>query len=169
MGDSCLVLFSGGQDSTTCLFWAKRQFASVSALAFDYGQKHSVELDQAALIADKAEVTLDVMPARGVLSGSALTEHDKEISAEHERNCELPASFVPARNAMFLTLAAGFAYNREIFDLVGGMCQTDYSGYPDCRRTCWISCVRCLTRTTTATVRTTMNGDMANSITLPQS
>ena len=132
--DSALVLFSGGQDSTTCLYWAKQKFKRVEAIAFDYGQKHSVELEQARLIADKANVPFASFDIRGTLSGSALTEYEKDVSAEHESNSALPASFVPARNALFLTLAAGHAYNRKIADLVGGMCQTDFSGYPDCRR-----------------------------------
>jgi 7-cyano-7-deazaguanine synthase len=129
-----LVLFSGGQDSTTCLFWAKARFARVEALGFDYGQKHRVELEQAALIAEQAGVPFEVMDIRGTLRGSALTEHDGDVSGAHERAPELPASFVPGRNALFLTLAASRAFTRGITDLVGGMCQTDYSGYPDCRR-----------------------------------
>lgn len=129
-----LVLFSGGQDSTTCLFWAKQNFQRVEALGFDYGQKHHVELEQARLIAERADVPFHVMDLRGLLSGSALTEHAKDVSARHERDPDLPASFVPGRNALFLTLAASQAYLRGIHDLVGGMCQTDYSGYPDCRR-----------------------------------
>ena len=131
---AALVLFSGGQDSTTCLYWAKQRFQRVEAIGFDYGQKHRVELEQARLIARQAETPFTVFDIQGTLSGSALTEHDKDVSDQHEKNAELPASFVPARNALFLTLAAGHAYNREIADLVGGMCQTDYSGYPDCRR-----------------------------------
>lgn len=132
--ETALVLFSGGQDSTTCLYWALRRFDRVEALAFDYGQKHACELQQARVIAELAETPLTVIDIRGVLRGSALTEHDKDVSAAHEKNAELPASFVPGRNALFLTLAASQAYNRGIADLVGGMCQTDYSGYPDCRR-----------------------------------
>lgn len=131
---SALVLFSGGQDSTTCLYWAKQRFERVEAIGFDYGQKHRVELQQAQHIADLAKVRFTVFDIRGTLSGSALTEHDKDVSAQHDKNAALPASFVPARNALFLTLAAGHAYNLGIQDLVGGMCQTDYSGYPDCRR-----------------------------------
>ena len=131
---SALVLLSGGQDSTTCLYWAKRRFAKVVALGFDYGQKHSIELEQAEQIAKLAETPFSVMDIRGTLCGSALTEHDLDVSAPHLVNPDLPASFVPARNALFLTLAAGRAYNLDIKDLVGGMCQTDYSGYPDCRR-----------------------------------
>lgn len=133
--DAALVLFSGGQDSTTCLYWAKQRFARVECLGFDYGQKHRVELEQAKKIANAAEVAFSVCDIRKTLSGSALTEHNKDVSAGHEKNSDLPASFVPGRNALFLTLAASHAYNRDIFDLIGGMCQTDYSGYPDCRRT----------------------------------
>jgi len=129
-----LVLFSGGQDSTTCLYWAKKQFATVEALGFRYGQKHDVELQQAQLIAEKAQIPFQVLNITGMLQGSALTEHDKSISAPHELNQNLPASFVPGRNAVFLTIAASYAYTKGITDLVGGMCQTDYSGYPDCRR-----------------------------------
>lgn len=131
---SALVLFSGGQDSTTCLYWAKQRFQRVEAIGFHYGQKHIVELQQAKLIADQADVPLTIFDIRGTLSGSALTEHHLDVSSHHAKNADLPASFVPGRNALFLTLAAGHAYNREIADLVGGMCQTDYSGYPDCRR-----------------------------------
>ena len=131
---AALVLFSGGQDSTTCLFWAKKQFAQVQALGFRYNQKHEVELEQAAIIAEKAGVPFKIMNLEGMLHGSALTEHDKDVSAQHELNSSLPASFVPGRNAVFLTVAISHAYTLEITDVVGGMCQTDYSGYPDCRR-----------------------------------
>ena len=129
-----LVLLSGGQDSTTCLFWAKQQFSQVEALGFHYGQKHLVELQQAQLIADKANVPFSMVNICGALSGSALTEHDKDISKKHEQNQSLPSSFLPGRNAVFLTIAASHAYNLGITTLIGGMCQTDYSGYPDCRR-----------------------------------
>lgn len=132
--NAALVLFSGGQDSTTCLYWALKRFARVECLGFDYGQKHHVELEQAAKIAKLAGVPFEVLDIRQTLSGSALTEHDRDMNVAHDKDSELPASFVPGRNALFLTLAAGHAYNREMADLVGGMCQTDYSGYPDCRR-----------------------------------
>ena len=134
MNDSALVLFSGGQDSTTCLYWAKQQFRSVEALGFTYNQKHEIELKQASIIAQKAGVRFKVMDIKGILQGSALTEHDKDVSAQHELNEELPASFVPGRNAVFLAIAISHAYTLGITDVVGGMCQTDYSGYPDCRR-----------------------------------
>ena len=132
--DSAVVLFSGGQDSTTCLFWALKHFEEVRALGFDYGQKHAVEVEQAETIAEKAGVPYDKIDMNGTLAGSALTEHEKDVSADHEKDESLPASFVPGRNALFLSTAASYAYNRDIQDLIGGMCQTDYSGYPDCRR-----------------------------------
>jgi len=132
--NKALVLFSGGQDSTTCLYWAKKQFNTVEALGFRYGQKHDVELRQAEIIAAQAQVPFRVLDITGMLQGSALTEHDKAMAAPHELNENLPASFVPGRNAVFLTIATSFAYTHNISDLVGGMCQTDYSGYPDCRR-----------------------------------
>ena len=131
--DTALVLFSGGQDSTTCLYWAKERFERVLALGFDYGQRHRVELEQAQTIADLAEVPFAVMDVRGTLGASALTEGG-DTSQAHALDPDLPASFVPGRNAVFLTLAASYAYTHGVADLVGGMCQTDYSGYPDCRR-----------------------------------
>ncbi len=129
-----LVLLSGGQDSTTCLFWALRRFARVEALGFDYGQRHAVELQQARLIAERAEVPFRILTLPP-LGGSALTEAGADVNAPHAQDAALPASFVPGRNAVFLTLAASYAYTQQISDLVGGMCQTDYAGYPDCRRT----------------------------------
>ncbi len=134
LGDAALVLFSGGQDSTTCLFWALTHFSRVEALGFRYGQRHAVELEQAALIARKARVPFRVIDLTGALSGSALTEPGTDVSAAHALDADLPASFVPGRNALFLSVAAAHAYTRGIHDLVGGMCETDYSGYPDCRR-----------------------------------
>jgi 7-cyano-7-deazaguanine synthase len=135
---SALVLLSGGQDSTTCLFWALSPehggFDHVEAIGFRYGQKHAVELEQARRVAEVADVPFAVHDMTGLLSGSALTEHEKDVSGAHEQAPELPASFVPGRNALFLATAASYAYTRGISDLVGGMCQTDYSGYPDCRR-----------------------------------
>ncbi len=128
-----LVLFSGGQDSTTCLLWAARLFATVEAVAFDYGQRHSVELQQAIEIADCAEVRLHLVDLRGTLGDSALLDADRNVNEAHERAPDLPASFVPGRNALFLTVAASLGFTLGISDLIGGMCQTDYSGYPDCR------------------------------------
>ncbi|HEX6180702.1 MAG TPA: 7-cyano-7-deazaguanine synthase QueC [Chitinophagaceae bacterium] len=134
MDNSALVLFSGGQDSTTCLFWARQQFRHVEALGFSYNQKHEIELQQASIIAKKAGVPFKVMDIKGMLQGSALTEHEKDVSAQHDLNNDLPASFVPGRNAVFLSIAISHAYTLGITNVVGGMCQTDYSGYPDCRR-----------------------------------
>lgn len=132
-GDAALVLFSGGQDSTTCLFWALRYFERVEAIGFSYGQKHAVEIEQARRIAEAAGVSYEVKDLSGLLAGSSLTEHEKDSNDAHDLAPDLPASFVPGRNALFLTIAAAHAFLRGTHDLVGGMCQTDYSGYPDCR------------------------------------
>jgi len=102
-------------------------------VGFDYGQKHKVELEQAEKIADMDGIPFTVIDLDGTMEGSALTEPDTEINTAHEKDECLPASFVPGRNALFLSVAASFGYTRGITDLVGGMCQTDYSGYPDCR------------------------------------
>ncbi len=135
MGISCVVLFSGGQDSTTCLYWAKREFSDVRAIAFDYGQRHAIELKQAQKIADGADVPLQVLDLKGLLSTcSALTNPQMATSGQHPNDPKLPATFVPARNALFLTAACGIAYTSKVVDLVTGVCQTDFSGYPDCRR-----------------------------------
>ena len=140
---AALVLFSGGQDSTTSLFWALSPdggaFDRVEAVAFRYGQRHAVELEQAAEIAEAAGVPLAVLDLTGLLSGSALLAAEAtDTNAAHALAPGLPASFVPGRNALFLTAAASLAFARGLaedgrLDLVGGMCQTDYSGYPDCR------------------------------------
>ena len=138
---SALVLFSGGQDSTTCLFWALAPeggaYGRVEAVAFRYGQRHAVELEQAAEIARRADVPLTTLDLTGLLGGSALLADEAtagaDTNAAHALAPDLPASFVPARNALFLTVAAGLAFRRGIATLVGGMCQTDHAGYPDCR------------------------------------
>ena len=137
---SALVLLSGGQDSTTCLFWALAPaplgggFGRVEALGFDYGQRHGVELEQARRIAEMAGVPFHVADLTGLLAGSALLADEAgDTNAEHALAPGLPASFVPGRNALFLTAAASYGFVRGITDLVGGMCQTDAAGYPDCR------------------------------------
>jgi len=130
----CLVLLSGGQDSTTCLYWAKTKFDQVAAIGFDYGQKHIVELTQAAKIAEMAGVSFSVINIQGILSGSSLTDHNKDHNDKHHINQDLPNSFTAGRNALFLTLAAAKGYEQGISDIVTGTCQTDFSGYPDCRR-----------------------------------
>lgn len=129
-----IVLLSGGQDSTTCLYWAKRNYDEVLAIGFDYGQKHVVELEQAQKIADRAQVPYRIFDMKGLLGGSSLTDHTKDHNAAHEKNAALPASFTAGRNAMFLTLAASLGFNEDTFDIITGVCQTDFSGYPDCRR-----------------------------------
>jgi 7-cyano-7-deazaguanine synthase len=128
---SALVLLSGGQDSTTCLAWALARFSEVHAVAFDYGQRHAVELESAQAVASEAGVGLDIIPVHG-LGGSALTDHTAEVKADGG-HMDLPTTFVPGRNAVFLSIAAGLAVQRGAAHLVTGICQTDYSGYPDCR------------------------------------
>jgi 7-cyano-7-deazaguanine synthase len=126
-----VVLFSGGQDSTTCLYWAKVVFDEVQALSFDYGQKHRVELDAGAAIAELAGVERAVVavPSFAQLSDTALVG-SQDIA---QPDGELPTTFLPGRNLVFLSIAAGLAAERGIADIVTGICQTDYSGYPDCR------------------------------------
>ena len=139
---SALVLFSGGQDSTTCLASALKRFRHVETIGFDYAQRHAVELDcrQNVLTAIRSrfpqwadrlgEDHLIDLSVLGQISETALTR-DSEI----EDNADgLPNTFVPGRNLVFLTLAGALAWRRGIHVLVGGMCETDYSGYPDCRR-----------------------------------
>jgi 7-cyano-7-deazaguanine synthase len=141
MTDSALVLFSGGQDSTTCLAWALDRYTHVETVGFDYGQRHRIELDcrsgilaalkrdfpsWAGRLGDDHMLDLSIL---GRLSETALTQ-DKEIAFAASG---LPNTFVPGRNLLFFTFAAAIAYRRGIKHLVGGMCETDYSGYPDCR------------------------------------
>lgn len=134
--EGAVVLFSGGQDSTTCLYWALERFSPVWAFGVDYGQRHGVETEQARKIAELAGVhyTLVHCAAYGEMASSALTNPKISLSQADSLRPELPASFVPGRNLTLLSLAAGFAYTKGIQVLVGGMCQTDFSGYPDCRR-----------------------------------
>jgi len=139
--DTALVLFSGGQDSTVCLAWALTRFARVETIGFHYGQRHAVELDVrprireqiAALNADwKARLGEDhliALDALGAVSDTALTRARAIETAESG----LPTTFVPGRNLIFFCFAGAVAYRRSARHLVGGMCETDYSGYPDCR------------------------------------
>jgi 7-cyano-7-deazaguanine synthase len=131
---AAVVLLSGGQDSTTCLAWAKARFARVSSLAIDYGQRHRVELDAAATIARLAGIAHAQVPCDSfrALGGNALTGSEAVADGVRAEN-QLPNTFVPGRNLIFLTLAAAFAYLRGAANLVTGVCETDYSGYPDCR------------------------------------
>jgi 7-cyano-7-deazaguanine synthase len=138
---TALVLFSGGQDSATCLAWALARFARVETLGFDYGQRHGIELDCRARLLDGL-CAIDpawaaklgdnhtlAIPTLAAISDTALTR-DVAIAMGADG---LPNTFVPGRNLIFLTFAAALAYRRGIADIVGGMCETDYSGYPDCR------------------------------------
>jgi 7-cyano-7-deazaguanine synthase len=136
-----LVLFSGGQDSTVCLAWALARYAQVETIGFDYGQRHRIELDArtnviaslrkqfpqwSAKLGDDHQIDLAVL---GQLSDTALTR-DAEIKLQANG---LPNTFVPGRNLLFFQFAAALAYRRELSVIVGGMCETDFSGYPDCR------------------------------------
>lgn len=127
-----IVVFSGGQDSTTCLFWALRKFEHVEAVTFQYGQRHIEELQVARNICEHLEVThhlLD-MSLLNQLAPNALTRKDIEIT---ENEGELPSTFAPGRNLMFLSFAAILAKQIDANHLVTGVCETDFSGYPDCR------------------------------------
>ena len=139
--EGALVLFSGGQDSTTCLAWALACFSAVETIGFDYGQRHRVELDCRARIVERLRrelpnwgeklgddhiVDLSVL---GEISETALTRDSAIAFSEGG----LPTTFVPGRNLLFFTFAAAMGYRRGLRHLVGGMCETDYSGYPDCR------------------------------------
>ena len=138
-GDKALVVLSGGQDSTTCLYWAMDRFGAenVSTLTFDYGQKHRIELECAARIAAHAGVGNTCLPIDtfAALGGDALTDDRIPVQNEPATDTGLPNTFVPGRNLVFLTFAAAFAYPGGIGHLVTGVAQTDYSGYPDCRAT----------------------------------
>ncbi len=141
MSEHALVLFSGGQDSATCLAWALDRFDLVETIGFAYGQRHAVELDCRLPLRDKISALKPAWRARfgadhmldlavvPELGQTALTS-DAEIIMGADN---LPTTFVPGRNLLFFTAAAALAYRRNIRHLVGGMCETDYSGYPDCR------------------------------------
>jgi 7-cyano-7-deazaguanine synthase len=138
---SALVLFSGGQDSTTCLAWALSRYERVETVGFDYGQRHLVEMDCRLQVLDQLRQQFPGWSKRlgddhvldlrvlGQLSDSALTDERAIAMAASG----LPNTFVPGRNLLFMTFAATLAYRRGLKFLVGGMCETDYSGYPDCR------------------------------------
>lgn len=138
---SALVLFSGGQDSATCLAWALDRFSRVETIGFDYGQRHSIELECRSGFVSKLRTSFPEWSKKlgddhmldlsllGQISDTALTQ-EKAIQMEKSG---LPNTFVPGRNLLFLTFAATVAYRRNLKVIVGGMCETDYSGYPDCR------------------------------------
>jgi len=129
----CLVVFSGGQDSTTCLFWAMKKFKEVVAITFDYGQRHAQEIACAKQICRefKIEHQLLDMALLSQLSPNALTNHDLKV--EHGKAGSLPSTFVPARNLLFMSFAGAVAYNEGAKHLVTGVSEADFSGYPDCR------------------------------------
>ena len=131
-----LVIFSGGQDSTTCLFWARERFENVRALSFFYGQRHSIELDMARSIAEEAHVPLDVQDVSFIsrIGRSSLTDTGMTMDSEKPEE-GWPNTFVPGRNMFFLGVAAVWAREHGIRDIVTGVSQTDFSGYPDCRDT----------------------------------
>lgn len=133
-GKAAVVVLSGGQDSVTCLGLALKNFETVYAVGFSYGQKHITELAQAARICQMYFVPFQVfqIPVLEQLGDSALTT-DGDVNQVHHRNKDLPASFVPNRNAMFLTMAHAYAQKVGAVALITGVCETDYSGYPDCR------------------------------------
>ena len=137
-----LVLFSGGQDSSVCLAWALERYTRVETVAFDYGQRHSVELTQRGVVREAMLAAFPAWAARlgedhlidirafGAIGETAMTgEREIEITEKG-----LPSTYVPGRNLIFLTYAAALADRRDLKTLVGGMCETDFSGYPDCRR-----------------------------------
>jgi 7-cyano-7-deazaguanine synthase len=137
-----IVLLSGGQDSTTCLYWARQQFDEVIAVSIFYGQRHASELQaardiaQAARILGHSEVALSAL---GDIGDSALVRKDLELTGDGGRPDAampqgLPTSFVPGRNLLFLSVAGALAVKHGVKDIVTGVCQTDFSGYPDCRR-----------------------------------
>jgi len=139
--ETAMVLFSGGQDSTVCLAWALDRFASVETIGFDYGQSHKIELDCRATVRTKLAESFPQwenrlgpdhllhLNALGEIRDTVLTLAQEIVMGENG----LPISFVPGRNLLFLTYAAAVGYRRSAGHLVGGMCETDFSGYPDCR------------------------------------
>lgn len=130
--NTAVVIFSGGQDSTTCLYWALNRFQKVEAITFNYGQKHSIELDQSKLICEKENIKqtiIDISFLHTIVE-SALTSNG-DVNKKNELG--LPSSFVPNRNQLFITLAHSYAQKIGANTLIGGMCETDFSGYPDCR------------------------------------
>ena len=133
--ESALVLFSGGQDSTTCLYWALKEFSSVRTLCFTYGQRHSKEIEVAESIAKKAGVPFQLMDA-SIISQLSVNSLTSDIDMDEDKPQDsYPNTFVPGRNLLFLTFAAVIARSHGIYNIVTGVSEADYSGYPDCRDT----------------------------------
>ncbi len=136
MNRSAVVVLSGGQDSTTCLYWAIKEYGreQISAIGFDYGQRHKLELDIARKLCEKEQITYTVMDLNilGQLAPNALTRDEIEMDGS-DYNTAYPNTFVDGRNHLFLSFAAIYAKQQGIRDIITGVCQTDFSGYPDCR------------------------------------
>lgn len=135
MKNGAVVLLSGGQDSTTSLYWAIARYTNVFALIIDYGQKHKIEIESAKKIAEMAGIEYMVLDLNFFkeIGNSALIGNDADINKPHKSDPNLPASFVPGRNLIFITVASMVAYKKDYYTVVTGVCETDYSGYPDCR------------------------------------
>lgn len=129
--NKALVVFSGGQDSTTCLFWAMERYSEVEVVTFNYGQRHALEIDIAKQIATEQGIKQHIldMSLLSQLSPNALTNH--EVTITHDSS--VPNTFVPARNLLFMSFAAALAYQIDAKHIITGVCETDFSGYPDCR------------------------------------
>lgn len=136
IGKSALVIFSGGQDSTTCLYWAKQRFETVSAVHFDYKQRHS-DAEFYSVMKNTKLSDINVKTLRldifAELEDSLLVKKEGNVSSSHRSRNDLPASFVPGKNLIFITTAAALAYKLGIKNLVTGVCENDIQGYPDCR------------------------------------
>ena len=132
--NKALVVFSGGQDSTTCLYWALKRFDEVHTVTFSYGQRHETEMETARMLAEKAGVDFHLIDMTTIASIGKNSLTDKAVEMDAERPEDgWPNTFVPGRNMFFLGAAAVYAREMGIFDLVTGVSQTDFSGYPDCR------------------------------------
>lgn len=131
--EKAIVVFSGGQDSTTCLFWARERFKEVEAVTFDYGQRHRLEIECAKEIVGELGIKHHIldMSLLNQLAPNALTRQD--ITVEEGDNGEFPSTFVPGRNLLFLSFAGVLASQVGAKHIVTGVCETDFSGYPDCR------------------------------------
>ncbi|UTH14303.1 7-cyano-7-deazaguanine synthase QueC [Macrococcus equipercicus] len=131
LNDKALVVFSGGQDSTTCMFYALKHFKEVELVTFNYGQRHALEIEVAERIAQDQQLTHHVldMSLLAQLAPNALTDHTMAITAEND----IPNTFVPARNLLFMSFAGALAYQIGARHIITGVCETDFSGYPDCR------------------------------------
>ncbi|MFW9877861.1 MAG: 7-cyano-7-deazaguanine synthase QueC [Candidatus Thorarchaeota archaeon] len=145
--ESAIVVFSGGQDSTTCLVWALRKFKDVLALTFNYNQRHGIEIDSAkhiiTILNSSEKKPLDWLKLSSPIKHKVIdisflskllkTAMIQDLEIVENKETGLPNTFVPGRNLIFLTIAAAYAYQKNIMNLIAGVCQTDYSGYPDCR------------------------------------